>query len=261
MRLDVAAEQLLEAERRARRSRPPPRRRPARPRRRRRRRSSRRRGASIRSYSAARSIVRPHSSVGWRSSAVQSRESAPPGAGLLPHLEQLERAPDAGAVARVDRGRGVGRPRGQLGVEPLGAQARRARAATAARDRRVRGRAQLQVGQGGLEVEAGAADDDRAPPRRERRVDLGVGALGELARRERLASGRRTRAVGARARPARRGRGAGELSRGRGRPAGRRPRSRSGPRRARAAARASAMATAGLPHSGGAEQCNHAHGR
>jgi hypothetical protein len=59
--------------------------------------------------------------------------------------------------------------------------------ADAGADGGVRRRAQLQVGQSGLEVEAGAADDDRPAAGGEGRVDLGPSALGELAGGERLA--------------------------------------------------------------------------
>ena len=55
----------------------------------------------------------------------------------------------------------------ELGEEPL-AHARRRR------------RAQLEVGEGGLQVEAGAADDDRPPAGVEGGVDLPVSARGEL---------------------------------------------------------------------------------
>ena len=50
----------------------------------------------------------------------------------------------------------------------------------------VGGRAQLEVGERGLEIEAGAAHHDRAPARGQRRIDLGVSAGRELARREGL---------------------------------------------------------------------------
>ena len=48
-------------------------------------------------------------------------------------------------------------------------------------------RAQVELGERGAQVEAGAADDDRAPALREQRVDLRVGALGVGAGGERLA--------------------------------------------------------------------------
>ena len=59
--------------------------------------------------------------MGWRSSAVQSRDSLAGRRGLLPHLEQLERAHDAGAVGGSIAAAAARRPRGQLGVEGLGA--------------------------------------------------------------------------------------------------------------------------------------------
>ena len=62
----------------------------------------------------------------------------------------------------------------ELGGDPLAHSGRRRRA-------------QLQVGERGLEIEPGAAHDDRAAPVGERRVDLGVRQRGELPRREALA--------------------------------------------------------------------------
>ena len=43
-----------------------------------------------------------------------------------------------------------------------------------------RGRAQIELGQRGAQVQPGAADDDRAPAGGEQAVDLGVGQLGVL---------------------------------------------------------------------------------
>ena len=59
----------------------------------------------------------------------------------------------------------------ELGEEPLS-------------DRRVRRRPEIEVGERGAQVEAGAADDDRSPALREQLVDLRVRQLGVLPRRE-----------------------------------------------------------------------------
>ena len=58
---------------------------------------------------------------------------------------------------------------GQLGVQRRGALARRARASSLRADRGVGRRAQVEVGQRGAQVQAGAADDDRPAARGEQR--------------------------------------------------------------------------------------------
>ena len=102
-RLDVAGEQLLEAERLAgggRRARGVGARGPPR---RRRRRPSRRRGGRCASRSASRSITSPASSVGWRvSRRPQLRVAAGGAAAARPGVEQLERADEPLAVGRRD---------------------------------------------------------------------------------------------------------------------------------------------------------------
>ena len=72
------------------------------------------------------------------------------------------------------------RARGQLGVQRRRALGREPRGVAGA-DRGVGRRPQVQLGQRGAQVEAGAADDDRAPARGEQPVDLGVGAAGVVA--------------------------------------------------------------------------------
>ena len=193
--LHVAAQQLLEAERRARGAGTPRRRRRGGPPPRRRRRPSRPRARRSARRARSRSIVRPHSSVGWRSSAVQSRDSSPAGAGLLPHLEQLERAQPracgrAGRSPRRRRARARPAPRGA----PRGPRSSQPRRRIARAHRRVGRRAQLEVGQRGLEVEARAADDDRprAPPPAPRRSPRGR-SVGELRRPRRSPRPARTR--------------------------------------------------------------------
>ena len=93
----------------------------------------------------------------------------------LTRLEELEGAHDAAAVGRVDLLRGPGRrPRR---ASCMAAPARHVRRPPARGARGPRDRAagqQLEVGQRRLQVEAGAADHDRAPscppaPRRSRR--------------------------------------------------------------------------------------------
>ena len=116
-RLDVAREQLLEAERLARggarrlRGGPlgPPRRAPAA--------TIASTRAPIRSASASRSITRPASSVGWRVSVVHSWLAA--AGGGYAGVEQLERADEPLAVGGRDAGGDVGRAPGQLGVQRL----------------------------------------------------------------------------------------------------------------------------------------------
>ena len=125
----------------------------------------------------------PTSSVGWRSSALHSRPAIL-GRLELAGVEQLQRAHDALAVVRVDP---LGRPR--RAARELGVQRRRpaplelggpvlARALG-------RRRSQIELGERRAQVQAGAADDDRAPPGGQQPIDLGVRELGVLADAER----------------------------------------------------------------------------
>ena len=198
----------------------------------------------MRAQSASRSIVRPTSSVGWRVSAVHSWDGRRAGGGGSPSVEQLERADDALARRRARCRRGPGARRVSSPCSAAGPRA----ASCAGQRARTRGRrrAQLEVGQRGAQVEAGAADHDRAPPGGEEPVDLGVREPRVLAgaetcrRRARTPTSRcssRARSCGS---PRRSG------SRGPRRPAARRPR----PRPVLPAARsrsASASATSVLP--------------
>ena len=177
--LDVAVEQLLEAERGAGRARRPrgvgardlldrARPRPSRPRARR----------SARRAPRAPSSGRRAASDG-AGRAVHSRESLPARRRAPPP----SRAAPARATTRV-RSRGsiaaalAGARCGELRVQRLRARRRRAARWMRCAHGRVGRRSQLEVGQGGLEVEAGAADHDRAParPRARRRSRRGRAA-------------------------------------------------------------------------------------
>ena len=72
--------------------------------------------------------------------------------------------------------------RGQLGVQRLGPAAVEL-GLSAARTLGRRRRAQVELGERGAQVQAGAADDDRRRARRRAAVDLGVRELGVLGRR------------------------------------------------------------------------------
>ena len=162
---------------------------------------------------------------------------------------QLARGPRGGgssparssSVRRAIRLRSLGwtaaaSSRVELGVERLRA-ALGDLALDLVADLRRHRRAQLDVGQRRAQVEAGAADDDRAPACGEQGVDLGVGQLGEAPGAELARRRRRTRAGGARAARAPRRSPRRSGARARGRPGSRRRRRRPGPRRARAGAR------------------------
>ena len=160
----------------------------------------------MRSRSASRSITSPASSVGWRVSVVHSCESPPaPAAARSPASSsssaRTSRLPSAGAIARGDAG-------ARAASSACSASRRRTRSSRACQPRAGRraGRAQVELGQRGAQVEAGAADHERPPARGERGVDLGVGEAGVRAGAERLARPGRSRAGGARAAPARCGR-------------------------------------------------------
>ena len=136
--------------------------------------------ASMRRYSASRSIVSAASSVGWRVSArPQLRRRVRGRRGLVAGLDAA-RAPGGCAggpwarsrFATVGRQRGVERFDGARVVGPASA------------DRRVDGRSEVELGQRRPQVQAGAADDDRAPAVFEQLVDRrvrvsGVGPGGE----------------------------------------------------------------------------------
>ena len=95
---------------------------------------------------------------------------------------ELGPARDSLAVVRVDRGREV---RIELGVQRLGSalfDLPLDLLANLSRDRR----AQVEVGQGGAQIEPGSPDHDRPPALGEQAVDLGVRELGEAAGAELL---------------------------------------------------------------------------
>ena len=204
-------------------------------------------GVDPRVEARRRSMTSPISRVGWRQSAVQSSDAAAAVVRAAFISCELQRPNDRGGG---QRGRCVRPPtaRGAAssGVERVGA-ARSSSAGPAGADLGRGGGRRREVGQGGAQVEAGAADDDRAAARRRagRRS-----RRGRARRNGRRRSGRRAgrrRPAGARGWPARPGSGRRSGSRGRGRPGGRRRRRRPGGRRRRAASAASARATAVLP--------------
>ena len=184
-RLDVAGEQLLEADRRARRprgarrvgaARPPPRR-PAGP--------SRRPGRRSAPASSSRSIVRPTSSrrMAQPLASTARRRVA---CGAIPSRCELGQPRDPLAVVGVHAARRARASSSACSASgpALGELAPRPRARTSDGHRR----AQLELGERRAHVEAGAADDDRAPALGEQRVDLGVGERRRSARRENSSS-------------------------------------------------------------------------
>ena len=97
-------------------------------------------------------------------------------------VEQLERAHDPLRVGRRDGGRRGRVAGGQLGVQglrPAGFQVGAAALADGGRD----GRAQVELGERGAQIEAGAADHDRPPARGEQGVDLARGRAARSGRR------------------------------------------------------------------------------
>ena len=123
----------------------------------------------------------------WRVSAVHSSDS--PGGRLeVAAVQQLESADDALAVGRLDRLGGPRGPAGQHRVQRRGAARLELGDPPLAHALGGDG-AQAQLGERGTEVEAGAADDDRAAAGGQQAVDLGMGQLGVLARAERGVDG------------------------------------------------------------------------
>ena len=123
--------------------------------------------------------MRPTSRLGWRSSRLHSCDG-PLGWLELALVEQLQRPDDALAVVGVDL---RGRPRRAFGEEcvqgsrPAALELGLPALAHPLRRRR----AQVELGERGAEVQAGAPDHDRAAPGGEQVVDLGVCELGVLA--------------------------------------------------------------------------------
>ena len=126
------------------------------------------------------SSARPAASGGGCASVHSSLGACAGGGGSWPA--------SSSSCARRMRWRSVGSiprrtARGSCGVERV----ERPRVAGRARaDRGVDRRSEVELGQRRPQVQAGAADDDRAPALREQRVDLGVGAFGVRAGREGL---------------------------------------------------------------------------
>ena len=165
-RLDVAREQLLEAERLAGGGRGAGCGRAST--------SSRAPAATI---ASTRSSIRSASAVAVHHQAGQQRRVAgvggpqlasPPRAARSAGVEQLERAHEPLAVGGRDAGGDRGRAAGQLGVQRLRRRAPRSSPCQRARTSGDR-RAQVELGQRGAQVQAGAADDDRPPARRRAR--------------------------------------------------------------------------------------------
>ena len=169
--------------------------------------------ASIRAYSASRSIVSPASRVGWRMSLAPQLRSGPSGGSSSPASSSSSARTIRWRVVRVDLRRRPGRARGEHGVQRRRAAPLRARPSSA------RGR---PSGGGGRRSRSASAARRYSPvppttigaaPCGEQRVDLGVRELARTAPTLNVASTgqERHQPVLERAR-ARRGRDAREVS-------------------------------------------------